>query len=80
MVLWTVGYLNVCIGIDIPYLNMKGESSGHYMVYNAGQYGIEQAFIPFTPYFRVNNITTMGRVEKRPIVVNDEVVIQDIMN
>lgn len=50
------------------------------MTYDAGQYGLEQAFIPFTPYFRVNNCSTIGRIEKRACVVGDEVLIQDVMN
>jgi hypothetical protein len=70
----------MCIGLEIPFLNMPADSNGHYAVYDAGQHGLEQAFIPFTPYFRINNCTTIGRVEKRPVVVGEEVLIQDMMN
>jgi len=29
------------MGLAIPFLNMKPEEIGHYMTYDAGQYGLE---------------------------------------
>jgi hypothetical protein len=41
MVLWCVGYANCNMGLAIPFLNMEAENIGHYMTYDAGQYGLE---------------------------------------
>lgn len=78
--LWIIGYLNMCIGIDLPMFGMKGEASGHFGVYDVGQYGLSQVLFPMTPFLRINNYVCMGKVRKVAAVVGDEIKAQNYMN
>jgi len=73
--LWSIGYLNVCLGIDLPMFGMIGEASGHYGVYDCSGYDLEQVSIPMTPYLRINNISSFGKVIKKPVVIDGEIKV-----
>jgi len=73
------GYLTNALDISVPALGLRGSSFGTVMITNVGMMGVEQAFAPHTPFARVPITLLLGSIEKRPVVVDDKIVIQNQM-
>lgn len=63
-----VGYLASALGLNIPALGVRPHPFGSCMVTSVGMLGVEQAFVPFTPFARVPFLMTVGAINKKPIV------------
>ena len=55
------------------------DSFGSVMISNIGALGIENAFIPLSPYSRCPLIMGIGKPRKIPVVKGDEVVVEESM-
>jgi hypothetical protein len=51
---------------------------GSVIVTNIGSLGLENAFVPLSPYTRCPLIVAIGKTKKKPAVENNQVVIKDI--
>jgi len=71
------GYLSTAMNLSIPPLGVRPAPFGAAMVTSVGMMGIEQGFAPFTPFARVPFILMIGAMEKKPVVVDDKIVIQN---
>jgi len=73
-------YLAIAVGVSIPPLGLRNDQFGHLVVTNVGSIGYQQGFAPLCPPMRVMGLFCVGAVIKKPIVVDDKIVIAPIMN
>jgi pyruvate dehydrogenase E2 component (dihydrolipoamide acetyltransferase) len=74
-----VGYLSSCLNLNIPALGVRPAPFGTAMITSLGMMGVEQAFAPFTPWAHVPILLCVGSIEKKAVVVNDQIIIQHQM-
>ena len=80
MVVPVIGYLAGALGLNIPALGVRPFPFGSAMVTSVGMLGVEQAFVPFTPFARVPFLLMVGEVTKRAVVMEgDKVVVQKVL-
>jgi len=70
------GWLSGSLGMNIPALGVRPFPFGTAMVTSVGMLGVEQAFVPFTPFARVSLLLMIGQIVKKPVVVDDKIVIR----
>lgn len=66
-------------GITIPRLGLSPDSFGSFMVTNIGTMGLDIGFPALLPSSNISFVFTMGSVIKKPVVINDEIVIRKMM-
>jgi pyruvate/2-oxoglutarate dehydrogenase complex dihydrolipoamide acyltransferase (E2) component len=67
------------LNLWFPLLNTPKDSFGSAMVTSVGMLGIDNGFAPLVPYSRCPAIFSVGAIKKKPIVINDSVVIRPMM-
>lgn len=67
-------FLQFTLNIAIPSVGMPKDRFGSAMITNIGALGIENAFIPLSPYSRCPLLIGVGKPRMIPIVRDDEVV------
>lgn len=70
-------FLQFTLNISIPVLGMPKDRFGSAMITNIGALGIENAFIPLSPYSRCPLLIGIGKPRKMPIVQDDKVIAAD---
>lgn len=64
----------------LPQLGMPSQTFGSALVSSVGMFGIQHAYAPLSPYYRVPYLVLVGEVAKKPVVVDDEIVIRPMLN
>lgn len=77
---WLYKTITVHGGISIPFLGLSTESFGSFVITNIGSIGLETGFPALLPSSNVAFVLVMGGINKKPVVVNDEIVIRRIMS
>jgi pyruvate dehydrogenase E2 component (dihydrolipoamide acetyltransferase) len=72
--------LTINLGISIPLLGLTAHSFGSFVVTNIGSIGLDTGFPALLPSSNVAFVLVMGGVKKKPVVINDEVVIRKMMS
>jgi len=67
-------------GLSIPALGLSGESFGSFVLTNIGSIGLDMGYPALFPTSNVAIVFVMGGVSKKPVVINDQVVIRRIMS
>jgi pyruvate/2-oxoglutarate dehydrogenase complex dihydrolipoamide acyltransferase (E2) component len=67
-------------GLKIPALGLSGESFGSFVISNIGSIGLDMGYPALFPTSNVAIVFVMGGVSKKPVVVDDQVVIRRIMS
>ena len=67
-------FLQFSLNLAFPALGLARDRFGSAMITNIGALGIENAFIPLSPYLRCPLIIGVGKPRKVPVVKGDEVV------
>lgn len=67
-------------GITIPRLGLSPDSFGSFMITNIGSIGLDTGFPALLPSSNIAFVFTMGGVSKKPVVINDEIVIRRMMS
>jgi pyruvate/2-oxoglutarate dehydrogenase complex dihydrolipoamide acyltransferase (E2) component len=67
-------------GLSLPILGMSANSFGSFMVTNIGSLGLDYGFPALLPTSNISFVYVMGGIQKKPVVVNDEIVIRRIMS
>ncbi len=67
-------------GISIPMLGLSGNSFGSVVITNIGSIGLDMGYPALFPTANVAIVFVMGGVSKKPVVINDQVVIRRIMS
>jgi pyruvate dehydrogenase E2 component (dihydrolipoamide acetyltransferase) len=66
-------------GISVPGIGLDSNSFGSYMVSNIGTVGLDTGFASLLPSSNISFVFVLGTVNKKPVVINDEIVIRKIM-
>ena len=70
-------FLQFTLNISIPWLGMPRDRFGSAMITNIGALGIENAFIPLSPYSRCPLLIGIGKPRRIPVVDGDAVIAAD---
>jgi pyruvate dehydrogenase E2 component (dihydrolipoamide acetyltransferase) len=68
-------FLQFTLNISVPALGMPRDRFGSAMITNIGALGIENAFIPLSPYSRCPLLIGVGKPKVAPLVHGDRVVV-----
>jgi len=71
--------LTIHWGISLPGLGLDSNSFGSYVVSNIGSVGLDTGYGSLLPSSNVSFVMILGSVIKKPVVINDEIVIRKIM-
>ncbi len=66
-------------GLTIPGINLSTESFGSYVVSNIGTLGLDTGYAALLPASNVSIVLIIGKVYKKPVVINDQIVPRKIM-
>ena len=77
---WLYKTITVHGGISIPFLGLSTNSFGSFVITNIGSIGLETGFPALLPSSNVAFVLVMGGISKKPVVINDEIVIRRIMS
>jgi pyruvate dehydrogenase E2 component (dihydrolipoamide acetyltransferase) len=66
-------------GISVPGIGLDSNSFGSFMVSNIGTVGLDTGFASLLPSSNISFVFVLGTVNKKPVVVNDEIVIRRVM-
>ncbi len=83
---WLLGFLTtVCsylaqnVGISIKALNLKANAFGHAVLTNIGSIGLEHGYAPIPCPMHAQVVACAGKIVKKPVVRDDQIVIRDMM-
>lgn len=71
--------LTIHWGISLPGVGLDSNSFGSYVVSNIGSVGLDTGYGSLLPSSNVSFVMILGSVIKKPVIVNDEIVIRKIM-
>ncbi len=74
-----VKLLTISWGISVPGLGLSANSFGSFVCTNIGSVGLDTGFPALFPISNVSFVFVMGGVSKKPVVINDEIVIRRMM-
>jgi pyruvate dehydrogenase E2 component (dihydrolipoamide acetyltransferase) len=66
-------------GISMPVIGLDSNSFGSYIISNIGTVGLDTGFGSLLPSSNISFVFVLGSINKKPIVVNDEVVVRRVM-
>jgi len=66
-------------GISMPVIGLDSNSFGSYVISNIGTVGLDTGFGSLLPSSNISFVFVLGTINKKPIVVNDEVVVRRVM-
>lgn len=66
-------------GLSIPFTGISANSFGSFIVSNIGTLGLDTGFPALLPSSNVSFVLLMGGIAKKPVVMNDKIVIRRIM-
>jgi len=72
--------ITISWGLSIPALGLSGESFGSFVITNIGSIGLDMGYPALFPTSNVAIVFVMGGVSKKPVVVNDQIVVRRIMS
>lgn len=65
-------------GFSFPWVNLSPDSFGSYVVSNIGTLGLDEGYGALLPSSNVSIVLIIGKVYKKPLVINDEIVIRKV--
>lgn len=66
-------------GISMPYFGLDSNSFGSYVISNIGTVGLDTGYGSLLPSSNVSIVMILGNVIKKPVVINDSIVIRKIL-
>lgn len=80
---WLFGFyktFTIKWGFSLPGLGLKATSFGSFILTNIGSIGIDTGYPALLPSSNIAFVIVMGGVQKKPVVVNDEIVIRRMIS
>jgi pyruvate/2-oxoglutarate dehydrogenase complex dihydrolipoamide acyltransferase (E2) component len=65
-------------GLSFPLFNLSSNSFGSYVISNIGTLGLDEGYGALLPSGNVSIVLIIGKVSKKPRVVNDEIVARKV--
>jgi pyruvate/2-oxoglutarate dehydrogenase complex dihydrolipoamide acyltransferase (E2) component len=78
-VVWSTGWFTASLGRGAPALGLESQPFGSAIVTNVGMLGLDEAWVPPTPFARVPLYVLIGAVRDRPVVVEGRVEIRPML-
>ncbi len=75
-VLAFIGWLTAAVGVGLPGAGLERFPFGSCIVTSVGMFGLDEAFVPPTPFARVPLYVLVGAVRDRAVVKDGQVVAQ----
>ena len=72
---WVTGDLN----IDLKPIGLPRELFGSAMVTSVGMFGVQRAFGPLSPYYRIPFLALVSEVAEKAVVVDGQIVARPIL-
>mgnify|MGYP001286594489 CR=1 FL=1 len=66
------------LNLNLRIFKAPNNAFGSIMLTSIGSLGLSKALCPIAPYTRVPMVISFGKIEKRPIVIENELTIRDI--
>jgi pyruvate dehydrogenase E2 component (dihydrolipoamide acetyltransferase) len=66
-------------GISVPGIGLDANSFGSYVISNIGSVGLDTGYAALLPSSNISFVMVLGNVMKKPVVINDKIVIRRIM-
>lgn len=66
--------------VDLARFGLPREAFGTAMVTSVGMFGIQHAYAPLSPYYRIGFLALVSEVTTKPVVVDGEVVPRPVLN
>lgn len=66
-------------GISVPGVGLNANSFGSFLITNIGSIGLDSGFPALLPSSNLSFVMVLGGVKKKPVVINDEIVIRKMM-
>lgn len=73
-VVWLTGWLASSLGVNLPALGVERFAFGSAVITNVGMFGVDEAYVPPTPFARVPLWVLIGAVREVPTVRDGHVV------
>ena len=77
--LWFTGFLASSLGINAKALGVTAYPFGSAIVTSVGMFGLDEAFVPPTPFARVPLYVLIGAIDDRPAVVDGKVTSRPLL-
>jgi hypothetical protein len=76
---WLTGWLTSSLGVSAKALGLERQPFGSAIVTSVGMLGLDEAWVPPTPFARVPLYVLIGAVRERPVVVDGAVVTRPML-
>jgi pyruvate/2-oxoglutarate dehydrogenase complex dihydrolipoamide acyltransferase (E2) component len=73
-------WLTIDRDMDLKRFGLPRQAFGSAMVSSVGMFGIQHAYAPLSPYYRVPMLVLVGEVAKKPVVVDDKIEARPIVS
>jgi pyruvate/2-oxoglutarate dehydrogenase complex dihydrolipoamide acyltransferase (E2) component len=67
------------LNLKLPFLGITEDPFGSFIFSDNSAIRIPNAFMPLVPYARVGLFVSMGKVVKKPVVENDQIIIGEVL-
>ena len=74
-VVWLTGWLASSLGLDIPAVGVQRFAFGSAVITNVGMFGVDEAYVPPTPFARIPLWVLIGAVRDVPTARDGQVVV-----
>ena len=74
-----LSYINSSLGFAIPPMGIKKDNMGHYILTNVGTLGMMSGMAPLCPPMHAMGLTCAGKIAKKAVVIDEQIVIQDVI-
>lgn len=78
--LWFTHYLAGAAGLELKFLGVEKFPFGAAIITSVGMFGLDEGYAPPTPFARVPVYFTIPEIKRRPVVINDEIVIRPMLD
>jgi pyruvate dehydrogenase E2 component (dihydrolipoamide acetyltransferase) len=78
-VLRLVTWLTADRNADLRWLGLPRQAFGSAMVTSVGMFGVQKAYAPLAPLYRIPILALVSEVTRKPVVVDDEIVARPIL-
>jgi pyruvate/2-oxoglutarate dehydrogenase complex dihydrolipoamide acyltransferase (E2) component len=78
-VVWFTGWLTASLGLGARSLGLEAQPFGSAIVTNVGMLGLDDAWVPPTPFARVPLYVLIGAVRDKAVVVDGQVVVRPML-
>lgn len=78
-VLRLVTWLTADLNVELKRLGLPRQAFGSAMVSSVGMFGVQKAYGPLAPLYRIPILALVSEVTQKPVVVDDQIVARPIL-